>query len=177
MIIIGITGGISSGKSTIIKKLKNEKDFFVLDLDAVAKDVTRPGLPAYKEIRSYFGEEYIDAETGELLRKKLGDLIFNDFEAKKVLNRITHKYILKEIVKSLLREFVKGRKYFVFDAPLLIESKLNMICNVVIVISVPLDIQIDRLMNRDNISKSDAEKRINAQMSLEKKIKIRDIYP
>ncbi|WP_026893774.1 dephospho-CoA kinase [Clostridiisalibacter paucivorans] len=169
--IIGITGGIATGKSTVTKILL-DKGFTVIDADKIAKKVVEIGEPCYVDIVDVFGKKILN-EYLEIDRKKLGDIIFKDEEARKKLNRIVHPKVFDEIKKHINLNELKNKIIFL-DIPLLIESIKEMGQNDIYadeiwLIYVELDTQIDRLMNRDKISKDEALMKINAQMSLEEK--------
>ncbi len=166
--VIGLTGGIASGKSTASKMLM-ELGAFIIDADEVARKVVEKGQPALEEIKEFFGEEII-LEDGSLNRKKLGNIVFNDESLLKKLNQITHPYINKEII-DVINWYKKtyNNRVIILDAALLIEMNLTDIVEEVWLISVPKDVQLARLVKRENISMADAEKRIAAQMSLEDK--------
>lgn len=157
--IVGITGGSGSGKSTIAKKLKSD-DVFVIDADETAREIVKVGKPALKEIENYFGKDMILSD-GSLNRKKLGTLVFGNKNELEVLNAITHKYIYNEI-KSLIDE--NRQKDIVIDAALLNAGGLQLLCDVKICITAKEDIRVRRIMKRDFLSRKEAENRINSQM-------------
>ncbi len=158
--VIGITGGSGSGKSSVVSEL--EKDgFYVIDADEVARFVVRIDMPAYNEIREYFGKD-VFFKNGELNRKKLGEIVFSDKEKLEKLNKITHKHIYKEIKKRI--ENNKDRN-IVIDAALLKKGGLMEFCEVSVAIVADKDARIERIMNRDNLSYEAAKNRINSQVS------------
>lgn len=162
--VIGITGGIASGKSVasnIIKKL----GYPVIDADIISKKLSEKGNSCYNAIVDTFGEEYL-LESKELDRKKLGKLIFNDYSKKELLNSVTHPLILEEIERQI-STFENGVIFL--DIPLLYESKMDFLCDEVICVYVNKDLQIKRLMERDEIDREFAIAKINSQFDLEKK--------
>lgn len=169
--VIGITGGIASGKSVasnIIKKL----GYPVIDADIISKKLSEKGNSCYNAIVDTFGEEYL-LESKELDRKKLGKLIFNDSSKKELLNSITHPLILEEIERQI-STFENGVIFL--DIPLLYESKMEFLCDEVICVYVNKDLQIKRLMERDGIDREFAIAKINSQLDLEKKKLMADYF-
>lgn len=170
--IIGITGGIATGKSTvsnIVKKL----GYKVIDADIIAREVVQKGKPAYEEIIKCFGDTIID-EFGNINRKKLGNIIFEDEKKREKLNSIIHPYIMEAIKQSI--EENKDEKVIFLDIPLLIETmdKLkdyNIKLDEIWLVYVDEESQIHRLMERDNIKRREALNRIQAQMPMELKKK------
>ena len=160
--VIGITGGIASGKSTICQYLE-ELGYPVIDSDAISRRLSLKGNSIYDAIYHTFGMEYFLAD-GELDRKKLGNLIFEDSKARDLLNSVTHPLIVEEI-KNLLQK-TKGNIIFL-DIPLLFEAKLWHLCDTILCVYTDLDTQLIRLMERDKITRELAFKKIASQMSLE----------
>lgn len=167
MIKIGLTGGIASGKSTVSKMLI-ELSIPVVDADVASRKVVEPGQPALTEIAEIFGPEVIQAD-GQLDRKRLGALIFGDEQQRKALNAIVHPRVREWMQNEIKRYEEKGEKAIVLDIPLLIESKLKSWADKVLLVYVPKDIQIERLMARDHIHEKEALLRIHSQMPLEEK--------
>ena len=168
-IIIGLTGGIGSGKSTV-SNMFIKRNIPVIDADKISREV----LIAYPEIllaiKKEFGAEVFDKE-GNLNRKKLGSIVFSKENLKEKLENIIIPYIKKEIFDKI-NEYVKnGEKLCVVDAPTLIENNLHKYMDEVIVIVVNEETQLKRVMARDSLNKEDALNRINSQMSLKEKLK------
>lgn len=156
--IIGITGGSGSGKSSVVAEL--EKDgYFVIDADEVARFVVEPKKPAYNEIKQYFSQS-VFFEDGKLNRKKLGEIVFSDKTKLKKLNEITHKHIYDEIKKRI--EENKNCDILI-DAPLLKEGGLLELCDVVVAITAKKEERAKRIVARDKISYKTAMNRINSQ--------------
>ncbi|CAG8441810.1 9442_t:CDS:2 [Acaulospora morrowiae] len=169
MKIIGLTGGISSGKSTVSRMFIRRK-IPVIDGDLLARQVVEPGRPAFKLIVKHFTPEILQ-EDGTLNREKLGNIIFSDEKQRKILNKCTHPFIRTEILKLLIWYWIKGERIIVLDAPLLIESGLNRYIRTVLVVYCPERLQLTRLVERDKISESAARQRISSQMPLKEKVK------
>ena len=151
MQVIGLTGGIASGKSTVSNILK-KAGAVIIDADRIARDVVKKGLPAYQEIRDTFGDNVLSPD-GEIDRSVLGDIIFNDPQKKQLLNRIVHPYVSKETNFQLKHiEKTHPNTIVILDIPLLMEAQMHRDLSDVIVVYVPEHTQIKRLMRRDGIS-------------------------
>lgn len=157
--IIGITGNSGSGKTSISKLLKQDLNADIINADEAVKEMSMPGEAYYKEIIKAFGGDIL-LENCEINKPKLADIIFKDNEKREVLNSLTFKYIVDEIKT---RADSSKSEIVIIDAPLLIESKLNEICDIVISIIADEDIKLKRICSRDNIDKNTALNRINAQ--------------
>ena len=180
MLIVGLTGGISSGKSTVLKIFKNF-GCKTVDADEIAHQLTRPGTKVLKEIVRKFGREVLNKD-GTLNRKRLAEAIFRDRQKRKSLNAIMHPKIIAEM-KRKIREFQKrarrsklkatGRKrdILLVDIPLLFEAKLEYLVDKIILVYVPQKIQIERLQRDDKLTFKEARARISAQIPLHKKKK------
>jgi dephospho-CoA kinase len=139
--VVGLTGGIASGKSTVSKLLHNKHDIPVIDADVLAREVVEPGTPAYDKITRYFGDEVILKDgTGKLDRKRLGDIVFADHDKRQVLNGIVHPAVRKAMLAAVVKCWLRGERVCIVDVPLLIETGLWRYCGYVVVIywSVPL---------------------------------------
>jgi len=169
--IIGLTGGIASGKSTVSEYLKS-KGIPIVDADIVSREVVEPGSKGLNQIVEAFGKKMLI--DGYLDRKALRELIFSDDSQRLKLNAILHPIIHNEIINQL--EAFKGiHPIIIFDAPLLIENNLISMVDELWVVSVNKEIQIDRVMVRDQVTKEQAESIIDKQMSLEEKLKYADV--
>jgi dephospho-CoA kinase len=167
MRLIGLTGGIASGKSLVSRQLQG-LGAVVIDADRIARDVVQPDRPGWEMIVGEFGRSFIDSDGG-LDRKALGRLVFNDPRELERLNRITHPLILAEIEK-LLQIYRSGHeKVVVLDAPLLFETGLDKFVDEVWVVMVDHQTQVKRLMERDRLMEQDAKHRIRLQIPLEEK--------
>ena len=165
--VIGITGGISSGKSTISKILIS-RNYKLIDCDLISKELTNID-EVVLEIAEIFGDEVIDGTN--INRKKLGELIFNNESKKKQLENIIHPRVVQKVIdeiKSL------NEKIIFVDCPLLFEAKLEYLFDKIIVVYVNFETQVKRLISRDKIDIDFALKKINAQMRLDDKAKLAD---
>ena len=166
MFIIGLTGGIGSGKSTAAKILK-ELGLKVIDLDQITHKLMRPGELGYIEIKKEFGEKYINTK-GVIDRKLLREQIFSSFDLKKRIESILHPIIFEECNKKL--NILKHEKYIVLVIPLLFET--NNYINIIdesLLIDCDLETQIERVIKRDNVSKALANRIIKNQMNRQEK--------
>lgn len=170
--IIGLTGGIASGKSTVSKMLK-DLGAHIIDADIIARKVVEKGQKAYNRIVQSFGVEILQ-QNGELNRKKLGNIVFSDKTKLDLLNRITHPEIISSIAEEIAIAKAKGYKIIVLDAAMLLELGLQDTVDLVWLVVVSQEIQIKRLMERDKLSLEEAECRINSQFKNEEKIKYAD---
>lgn len=156
--VIGITGNSGSGKSEISKKLAYILNAIIIDADKEAKLLAEPGNIYYKKIVKKFGKKILDGEN--INRVKLAEIIYNNKKNRNKLNRLTNKYVVKQIKK-----IVKSKKdnNIILDVPLLFESKLDKICDVTIAILANEENKIQRIMKRDKITKIVAKQRLAIQ--------------
>lgn len=174
MKIIGLTGGIASGKSTVSRALR-ELGAIVIDADEVAHTIMEPGKPAWEDIIEHFGSGVLYADQ-TIDREKLGAIVFNNPERLQVLNQITHPRVgeqFKQMIKDIKSQ--QADAVLFIEVPLLYETHMDRICDEVWVVWVDEETQIQRLMKRDGLSREDALKRIDAQMSLDEKAKRADV--
>ena len=160
MKIIGITGSSGAGKSTICGIIRKKYNSEIIDADKVAKQLTKKGSLYLNAIVEYFGKEIID-NNGELIRKKLGDIIYNNNEKRENLNELTFIYVVDEIKNKIAQ--IKNKDYIVIDAPLLYESGLDSICDFVIAVIADRNKQLKRITKRDAITEDIAQKRLDIQ--------------
>jgi dephospho-CoA kinase len=170
--IIGLTGGIASGKSTVSNLIKSE-GIPVVDADLIAREVVEKGETAYEHIVKVFGTEILTVD-GALDRKKLGSIVFSDEQKRFLLNDIVHPAIRVRMQEKIEQWKQEGFKTIVLDIPLLYESKLTNMVEKVIVVYVDQQLQKERLKNRDQYSDEEALSRINAQLPLKEKITYAD---
>lgn len=169
--IIGITGGIATGKSTVSNIIK-KAGYIVIDADKIAREVMKKGAPAYEEIIDTFGKEVLkDDKTID--RKKLGNIIFADILWREKLNNIVHPYIFNRM-EELIDQYSRQEKLLFLDIPLLIEEldkmkKDGINLDEIWLVYVDEATQLDRLMKRDSIDRLEGIKRIKAQMPIELK--------
>ncbi len=168
-VIIGLTGSIASGKSTVAKMLEGYK-LPIVDADLVARIVVEPGTSTLAAIAEAFGPEVI-SEDGSMDREKVGSIIFHDPAQRKVLNDIIHPAIRAEMLRQRDSLIEAGEKVVVMDIPLLFESKLQHFVDKVLVVSVKEEVQLKRLMERNGLSEEEARARINTQLPLSVKEK------
>ncbi|PEI91072.1 dephospho-CoA kinase [Bacillus pseudomycoides] len=171
-IVIGLTGGIASGKSTVSQMFR-ELHIPVIDADIIAREVVEQGKEAYKEIVDVFGEEILQAD-GELDRPKLGSIVFHNEEKRLRLNKIVHPAVRKEMNVQKDMYIKEGMQAVVLDIPLLFESKLTSLVDQILVVAVAPSTQLERLMKRNGFIEEEAKARIDSQMSLAEKITLAD---
>ena len=167
--IIGITGGIASGKSTVTEFLR-QKGFQVVDADAVVHQLQKPGGRLYQVLVEHFGEKIL-LENGELNRPLLASLIFSNPEEQEWSKR-TQGEIIREELAALRNQFAQTEALFFMDIPLLFEQNYAVWFDETWLVYVNRDVQLERLMKRDQISKEAAESRLNSQWPLERKISL-----
>ena len=169
MKIVGLTGGISSGKSTVSSYLKQLK-IPVIDADEVARKVVEPNSQGAREIRKAFGSDVFE-EDGSLNRQKLGALIFSNAENRQKLDDLLQPLIKIMILDEIEEYRQKGETMIVLDLPLLFEKHYEKLCEEIIVVYVPRELQLERLMKRNQYTKQEALSRIDSQLSIEEKRK------
>ena len=169
--IIGLTGGIATGKSQSSKIFK-ELGCYIIDADKLSRTLTAKDSKCLKDIVGTFGTDVLK-DDGTLNRKKLGSIVFNDKQAKMELERIIHPHIIRKTNEKITKKY--SSTDIIVDAPLLFEVGLDRVCDTVIVVYAKYHLQLSRLMKRDNLSKEEAIKRIALQMPIEDKMKLADI--
>ena len=167
--IIGITGGIASGKSTVTEFLR-QKGFQVVDADAVVHQLQKPGGRLFQVLVEHFGEKVL-LENGELNRSLLASLIFSNPEEQEWSKR-TQGEIIREELAALRNQFAQTEALFFMDIPLLFEQDYASWFDETWLVYVNRDVQLERLMKRDQISREAAESRLNSQWPLERKISL-----
>ncbi|CAM8949225.1 unnamed protein product [Rhodiola kirilowii] len=173
MRLVGLTGGIASGKSTVSNLFK-ANGIPVVDADFIARDVLKKGTAGWKKVVKVFGTDILQAD-GEVDRLRLGQIVFSDPSKRQLLNRLLAPHISMGIFFEIAKLWLKGWKVIVLDIPLLFEDKLDRWTKPIIVVWVDPNTQLNRLMARDSSSENDARNRINAQMSLDLKREKADI--
>ncbi|HEK6394942.1 TPA: dephospho-CoA kinase [Staphylococcus aureus] len=169
--VIGLTGGIASGKSTV-SELLSVFGFKVVDADKAAREAVKKGSKGLAQVREVFGDEAID-ENGEMNRRYMGDLVFNHPEKRLELNAIIHP-IVRDIMEEEKQEYLKQGYNVIMDIPLLFENELENTLDEVWVVYTSESIQMDRLMQRNNLSLEDAKARVYSQISIDKKSRMAD---
>ena len=159
--IIGLTGGIACGKSAV-SDIFEKQGIPIIDTDIISKKVMQEGEDCYNEVVSNFPDSLI---KGKLSRALLKEIVFNDKQKLAILNSITHKYIKEETIK----EIEKQNGVAVVVVPLMFESGFDKLCDCIVSVSANKSERINRIINRDNISKELAENIINSQLSDEER--------
>lgn len=161
-IVVGITGATGSGKSTITKYLER-KGCYIIDADELGRKVLDKGSICLKQVCIKFGDDILNTD-GTLNRQLLAKKAFSNKDNTQTLNNITHPYIFMEILKKIdnIRE-TKENSIIILDAAVLLESKMDILCDYVISIIAPVNVRLERIMKRDNITKENAKMRINVQ--------------
>ena len=173
MLKVGLTGGIASGKSTV-SGIFARLGAKVLDADEVARELLRPGQPAWKGLRQAFGEDFFYPD-GTVKRKQLRKLVFANPEKRDQLNAIVHPEVMKEINrKSEVLSSSLQAKVLVVDVPLLLEVGVADRFDKIIVVDARESVQINRLVQRDGISEEEAKQALKAQMPLSEKVELAD---
>ncbi|MFE3972930.1 MULTISPECIES: dephospho-CoA kinase [unclassified Peribacillus] len=170
--IIGITGGIASGKSSVSLYLQ-ELGFTIVDADLASRAVVEPGEDAYHQVVEAFGEDILLAD-GNIDRVKLGSIIFHDQEKRLLLNGIVHPAVRNWMRLKTEEALAAGEETVFMDIPLLFESKLTFMVEKTLLIYVDEQVQLERLMNRNGLSEKDALARIHSQMPLADKKALAD---
>lgn len=175
--IIGITGGISTGKSTASDILR-KKGYPVIDADKIAREVVMVGKPAYNDIVNEFGKDVLNPDL-TINREKLANIVFNDSQKRLILNNIVHPRVIQEM-KNYINKYSKDNNIVFLDIPLLIEEKdklkeTGIIPNEIWLVYTDEDTQLQRLMDRDKIDVESALNRIKAQMPISEKVMYADV--
>jgi dephospho-CoA kinase len=168
MLVAGLTGSIATGKSTVSAILR-DLGAFIVDADQAARQVVAPGMPAWERIVRVFGREILE-KSGEIDRESLGRIVFDDAAMRALLEEAVHPEVMRFMDErvSAIRE-TSPLAVVILDVPLLIETGMHKGVSEVIVVYCPEDLQIQRLMVRDNINKEEALARVKAQLSIEEK--------
>ena len=172
-LLVGLTGGIGTGKSTVSRMFR-DLGGLIIDADLLAREVVEPGQPAYNRIVAEFGRQVLDAE-GRIDRKRLGAMVFGDEAKRKRLEELTHPEIRERqagILDELVSEGFEG--IVIFDAALLVETGRAKNMDRLVVVYADEATQRKRLMLRDNVSEEEAARKIRNQMALAEKVKQAD---
>ena len=172
-LVLAVTGGIASGKSVVAQMLES-LGASVIDTDILARWVVEPEKPAWKEIVAYFGDKVLK-ENGGIDRKKLSDIVFRDPVKRKKLESFTHPAIMEELARQV-NEIAKKDPEAIIQAvvPLLIEINHQQYFHKVLVVHVPKEVQIERLVKRDGVGGEEAAKILKAQMPIDDKLAYAD---
>ncbi len=173
LLLIGLTGGIASGKSAVSEMMR-ELGSFIIDFDILAREVVMPGKPSYEYIVEYFGADILKSDN-TVDRKQLSNIVFKNSEKRRRLEAFTHPFIWKEFIGQV-KEISSGHKRAIVTAviPLLIEGGKESIFDRIVLVYASPEIQIKRLMERDGITRQEALRILNAQMPIDAKIKKAD---
>lgn len=173
-LIVGLTGGIATGKSTVSTYLNNH-GYLIIDADQIGREVVEKGQPALMEIKEIFGAEMITSEE-ELNRRKMRKHVFGNPEALKKLNAITHPRIIEKIEEKIQFYKKNAESDIIFlDCPLLFELKLERLVDEVWTVYTTQELQIKRLIKRDQVSRKEAMDVIKAQLPMDVKIEKADV--
>lgn len=173
MKVIGLTGGSGTGKSFVSEYLV-QKEMYIIDADKIAHSILEKGQPAYYEVIEIFGDTILDGNKN-IIRKKIGDIVFNNKELLEKHTKCTHKHIVAEIKRLIKENINRDFKAIIIDAPLLVEAGLHKEADEVWAVYADISIRIERIMKRDNITFEMAQSRINSQMSWQELKKYADV--
>lgn len=166
-VVIGLTGSIGTGKSTIARRLE-ELGAPIVDADLIAREVVEPGESAYQKIVAAFGETILH-DDGSLNRSALGNIVFQNEAKRKQLNEIIHPEIRKEMLRQRDEMMDQNASCVIMDIPLLFESKLTSFVDKILVVSLDKEKQLSRIMERDKQGRENARKRIASQIPVNEK--------
>ena len=172
-VLLGVTGGVASGKTTACRMLE-ELGARTIDFDHLSRVVVEPGKPAWKEVVAYFGEQVL-LEDKTLDRKRLSEIVFRDPEKRRKLEGFLHPRIYEEF-RRLVQEYAAEDPEVIIQVavPLLIEVNLQYLFHKILLVYIPSEMQIERLMDRDRISREMAVKMLSSQLPIEEKRKYAD---
>lgn len=168
MDIIGLTGGIATGKSTVANYLRQE-GMTVIDADIIARQVVEPKQTGLEKLVEVFGSQILTKEK-ELNRKHLGRLLFSDPLARQTINGILHPLIRQEIMQEIEQARQNGLRQIFLDIPLLFETGYQEMCDEIMLVYIPATLQAQRLKERDSLTETEVKSRIASQMSIEDKL-------
>jgi len=175
MIVIGLTGGIASGKSTVSNRLKTYYGSQVIDADAIAYEFSQPGRPLWQNFVARYGKERALLPDGELNRAGIGQLVFSQPAERRWVDSMSHPLIQQEIAVRIERCRAAGEKVIVLDVPLLFESGWDAMTDAVWVVYVDAAVQLRRLIERNRLPETLAKQRIASQMPLLEKKQRADV--
>ena len=172
MLLVGLTGGIGSGKSTVARMLE-KRGAVVFDADVLARQAVAPGTPGFEKVVERFGPNVL-APGGGLDREALASIVFSDPAARRDLEGIVHPEVRRMFAEGC-EEYRDSDRVVVFSAPLLVETGMHTAFDLLIVVSAPLATQIERLMRDRGMAERDVQARIDAQLPLEAKAEAADV--
>lgn len=172
MLIIGLTGSLATGKTTVAGMFRR-RGGKVIDADKLTHELMRPKTVCFRSIVRRFGKDVCSG--GKIDRRRLAAIVFNDARRLKELCRIIHPAVVKSVKKTIALHKENKKLIFIIDAPLLIEAGLHRLCDVIIVVKANRQLQIKRILRRMKIKRGEAVKRINSQMGITQKVRWADI--
>ena len=172
---IGLTGGIASGKSTITSYIREHKKVPILDADNLSRELIKPNTIGYKKILEYFGNKIIEKKTSDnaINRKLLKNIIFENENYRKWIEKLLHPLIKEKMIEECSK--FKNNQTILLEIPLLFEAKFEDICTEIWLVDCPKEVQLKRLVKRDNITKKQAFKIINLQSNFHEKKNLCDV--
>ncbi|WEV50568.1 dephospho-CoA kinase [Lactobacillus sp. ESL0731] len=171
-LVLGLTGGIASGKSTADAFFRKQ-GLPIIDSDLIAHQILNVGEDGYLQVVQHFGKKFLNPDQ-TINRHQLGKVVFSNPEQLKILNKITHPLIFQTIQAKITQNKQAGKQLIIVDAPVLFESGGQKYCDQTLLIAIPEEMQIERLMQRDQLTRQAALNRIKSQMPLAQKIKLAD---
>lgn len=171
--LVGLTGGIASGKSTVADRLA-AYGLVLIDADVAAREVVEPGSDGLRAVHEAFGDTVLQPD-GALDREALGQIVFADPDARARLGAILHPRIGQRTAALTAQARAQGHPMVIYDAPLIVENNLHRGMNLLVVVSVPVEVQRQRLTARDGVTDEDADKRIQSQLPLADKTAVADV--
>ncbi|MCD8914911.1 dephospho-CoA kinase [Staphylococcus simulans] len=169
--VIGLTGGIGTGKSTV-SELLAVHGFKIVDADIAAREAVEKGSEGLEQVRQTFGDEAID-ENGEMNRKYVGEIVFNDEKKREALNHIIHP-IVRELMEKQKEAYLEQGYNVIMDIPLLFENNLQDTVDETWLVYASESIQVERLMERNDLTQEEAKARVYSQISIDKKRRMAD---
>ena len=174
MILVGLTGGVATGKSTVAKMFQ-QCGAVVIDADELAREVVKPGKPAWREIVALFGKTMLNQDRS-LNRQALGNIVFHNLKKRRQLEHIIHPRIAREQARLTKQAARKDpHAVVIYDVPLLFEAGIDTRMEKTIVVTADRETQITRLRKRNGLSRAESIRRIRTQMALSKKVRLADI--
>ncbi|GMK57883.1 hypothetical protein CspeluHIS016_0407170 [Cutaneotrichosporon spelunceum] len=176
MLVVGLTGGIATGKSTVSSLLKSRHELPIVDADILARDAIAPGSSGFRKVVDHFGADRILNSDGSLNRSALGDIIFRDPNERQFLNSVIHPAVRRMMFMAVLKAWIRGEWCIVLDVPLLIEAGLWKWVGEVMVVYVSEKLQLRRLLDRpplpgnEPLTESQAKDRVRSQMPVADKL-------
>lgn len=175
-LVPGLTGGLGTGKSSVSTFLRSH-GWRVIDADEISRNILKRGTPAYRQVVKAFGSSVLDKASGEVDRMRLRHIVFQDAAKRRLLNRLTHPWIIGTILWRIFKfRICLWEQRVVVDIPLLFETKFNLLCGPVVVVCVAEDLQLQRLVLRDRTSSEELlRSMIRSQLPLKEKVSLADI--